>query len=1461
MRTRIAVVLLALAACSRTGLSNPREQIVALQFDPAEPSLPVGGELDVVVQGVKANGSTVDLSDALWFSDDARLISFDAQQARAHLRGLGRGDALLSASARGLTGTVVVHVTAPAPVRLEISPTSPTLAIGGTLQLQATAIMSDSTTQTITSLADWSSADPSIARFTDPKGTLLGAAEGQVQVQASWSGLTANATVSVSGKAPVRLEIDPPQLTMPVGTVFHLRAIAVYADAATSDVTEAVSWSSDTPSLITVADVAGERGNLKAYDAGTATISASWQGLSAQASVTAVAATLTSVEVDPPLLELAKGTRGQLTALALYSDGTRIDVTAAATWDSGNSKVASADPKTPGQVLALSPGSADLTATFLSKKGFAPVRVTAAVLQSLEIQPNSAALPKGTTKRFKAVGTYSDGATQDLTDQVVWASADKAIASVSNAAPSQGEVTALAIGTTGLTATLGTAAARALLTVSAAQLVSLTVAPQTATLAKGTDLALKATATFSDNSTLDVTDQVFWLSSAPTIASVTTLGTGRGVVHGVGLGNASIAANWLGQSSKAAVTVTPATLVSLALKPLNPTLSAGAALQMTAWGTYSDGTSQEVTTLVLWTLVDPRIAGISNAAGSNGLVTGLSAGTTALQASLSGKTAQTTLTVTPALLTGLIVTPPFATLDYQANLQASATAFYSDGTSVAVTNSANWTSDNPSVASVVTTGAVRGVITGNRAGSAVITASFGGLTAQMKVAVNGPKPNKLVVAPASLSLNLGDKSQLTATLLYPDGTSSDVTATASWTSSAPAAFVGNGASGGLVKASAPGSAVVTASASGLSGTCSVTVAKPQPNLLTVTPANADIAVGSQQPLTVRAFFPDGSSLDVTAQSSFTSADPAIVSIKGNIALGLTVGGPVTVTVVYGNLTATATFKVVATSYKSLTISPLGLTLKTGQTGNLTATVTDGTGLTMDVTAQASWSSSDLNICMVVKGMVVGVGAGTCTVTVSYGGLTATTTVAVTQAPSLSRIAIVPPKAILRTDLIYPYKAYAVMSDGTTQDVTGSATWFSANPSVVTMGTYNGYFGAQTMGAGTTTIQASYGGQTGTTDVNVRTASIQSVQVSPASIRVPVGVSVKMAGVYVYSPDGWATEISNPTWSSSNPSIVRIDANGMATGIGAGTATITVTAYGSGFMPLTATATATVTSAKLVSIAISAPSTLPVGNTARVTAAGTFSDGSVVDLGPSGQWSVGQLSLASLLPDEKGAALTGLAAGSTTLGCSFGTISAQQPLTISNATLKSLAFNVAQPKLPAGAASTLIVIGTYTDGTTLDLTGSARFDSSAPDVAIVSSGIWGNTAQPYVLAETVGNATLKATVAGVSAAAPVAIFGSTLQSIQLSLNGGAPSSSLTLSGTGPFQLTAIGTFAGGLTADVTPMCSFSPGSPGPGVVATVSNAISGKVTVLGKGSETVNVVYAPQLIGQPTIYGAATVVVP
>jgi len=278
----------------------------------------------------------------------------------------------------------------------------------------------------------------------------------------------------------------------------------------------------------------------------------------------------------------------------------------------------------------------------------ATLTVTAATLVSIAVTPPNPSIANGLTEQFTATGTFTDNTTQDLTAAVTWASSDSSIATVSNASGSNGLATAAGVGTTGITASLGQVVSpAATLTVTAATLVSIQLTPSSATIANGTTQAFTATGTYSDNSVQDLTASVTWASSAPSIATVSNALGSNGLASAVAVGSTSISASYGAVTSPGAtLNVTAATLVSIAVSPLSPTIANGTTQPFTATGTYSDTSTQDLTTAVTWASSNTGVASISNAAGSNGVATAASLGSTNISASLNAVTSPAvTLTV------------------------------------------------------------------------------------------------------------------------------------------------------------------------------------------------------------------------------------------------------------------------------------------------------------------------------------------------------------------------------------------------------------------------------------------------------------------------------------------------------------------------------------------------------------------------------------------------------------------------------------------------------------------------------------------------------------------------------------------------------------------------------------------------------------------------------------------------
>lgn len=356
-----------------------------------------------------------------------------------------------------------------------------------------------------------------------------------------------------------------------------------------------------------------------------------------------------------------------------------------------------------------------------------------------------------------------------------------------------------------------------ILGVPAATLSSMVVTPATASVAIGATQQFTATAAYSDGSARDVTRLAAWTSATPAVA---TVNSSSGIAVGVVAGSSVIAATFEGKSASGTLTVLPAKLVSIAVAPVNPTINVGASQQFVAIGTFDNNTTRDITAVSTFASASTPVATIT---ASGGLALGKTAGTSVISATSGGLTGSTTLTVLPPALMSLALTPANTTFQVGATRQLAASASYSDGTVVDVTASSTYVSATPAAVSVASTG----LMTGVAAGSSVITASFGGKTATANATTTAVTVSSIAVTPANATVAVGGSQQFVAIATYSDSSTAVVTSTATWTSSstATATVLSNGVATGVT----PGSAIITATSGGKSGSGNLTVtATPLP---------------------------------------------------------------------------------------------------------------------------------------------------------------------------------------------------------------------------------------------------------------------------------------------------------------------------------------------------------------------------------------------------------------------------------------------------------------------------------------------------------------------------------------------------------------------------------------------------------------------------------------------------------
>jgi uncharacterized protein YjdB len=536
-----------------------------------------------------------------------------------------------------------------------------------------------------------------------------------------------------------------------------------------------------------------------------------------------------------------------------------------------------------------------------------------ATLTSIAVAPGNPTTPAGVPTQFKAVGTYSDGTSKDITSTVAWSSGTPSVATVVG---TSGLASAVAAGSSTITASSGSIAGNTTLTVTLGVLQSIAVTPANPSIAVPQTAKFTATGTYSDGTSHDVTLAVTWSSATSAVASIGTSGTATAISAGTSV----ITAKQNLISGSTTLTVTPAVLLTNVVTPANPSIAVPQSIQLTATGNYSDGTSRDLSTFVTWSSANGGVASITG----NGVAAALAPGATLVTATMGSIAGATTVTVNPAVLQSIALTPANPSVLVGHSQQFTATGSYSDGTFRDISASVAWSSGTTAVATVNGAGLASGV----SAGAANVTAALGAISASTTLTVTAPVLQSVAVTPSNPSILVSGTQQFTATGTYSDGSNHDLSSSAIWSSgTASVATVSNA---GLASGVSAGSSTITAKSGTISGSTTLTVAAPVTDA--VTPGNVTLgSAGSCTGGKLTTTFHVAAANNITWTAAGDPNTPPLGGTPLGIAPGSGSGA--------GNVVVTIT---VPPQLPSSSFSSCSLTYTLGTFSNVFVTFSDGT---------------------------------------------------------------------------------------------------------------------------------------------------------------------------------------------------------------------------------------------------------------------------------------------------------------------------------------------------------------------------------------------------------------------------------------------------------------------------------------------------------------------------------------
>ncbi|WP_318458324.1 Ig-like domain-containing protein [Photobacterium leiognathi] len=578
-----------------------------------------GGQLSFVAEGIYSDGSTSPLTNKVtWYSSALDIAHIDD---KGILTGVAIGTVDVKASYEGIESNIInVRITDAILTSMNISvkSLSPDASIysGGKLSFAAEGIYSDGSTSPLTNKVMWHSSAIDIAHIDD-KGVLTGIAIGTVEVKASYEGIESNIinvriTDAILTSMNISVKSLSPDASIYSGGQLSFAAEGTYSDGSTSPLTNKVTWHSSTVDIAHIDD----KGILTGINIGTVEVKASYEGIESNIiNVRITDAILTSMNISvkslSPDASIYSGGQLSFAAEGIYSDGSTLPLTNKVTWYSSDVDIAQIDDK--GILTGVAIGTVEVKASYEGiESNIINVRITDAILTSMNISVKSllpdaseASIYSGGQLSLSAEGIYSDGSTSPLTNKVTWHSSAVDIAKIDD----KGILTGVNTGTVEVKASYEGIESNIInVSITDAILLSLEATPAIISVPKGVPITLKVNATLSDSSIVDVTKWVDWSHSsvADSILESTFVEYEEGKYQ--------VIASLQGiHSNVVDITVTEAEVVSILITPKTDlTVYRNDPLQLTAIGTYTDGSEQNITTTAEWHSNEPGIIAVTN---------------------------------------------------------------------------------------------------------------------------------------------------------------------------------------------------------------------------------------------------------------------------------------------------------------------------------------------------------------------------------------------------------------------------------------------------------------------------------------------------------------------------------------------------------------------------------------------------------------------------------------------------------------------------------------------------------------------------------------------------------------------------------------------------------------------------------------------------------------------------------
>jgi GH35 family endo-1,4-beta-xylanase/uncharacterized protein YjdB len=680
---------------------------------------------------------------------------------------------------------------------------------------------------------------------------------------------------------------------------------------------------------------------------------------------------------------------------------------------------ASTDPQVltvgAGTATAIGFGSAGLVARYANSADTATIVVSAAGL-SLQVSPSAIAATLGDTLDFQA-RLVGPGGSSAAVQNVRWSLTDSSAATFVGDA----RVTTVREGEFDVVADVGGKTATASVKITQPSVSSISIDPPVASIDVGESVDLNASVRDQRGHVIRAAP-VSWNVSDGSVATVDALG----IVRGVSRGGVIVTATSGTKTATSTVTVAPRPAASVTLTIDPATIVVGSRLQAVAVPRDAQGQPIDGRP-VAYQSGNPAVATVTN----TGLVGAVASGVTTISVICDGHVATVALTVQTQRVASVAIVPSAQVV--MRGTTATLAAGVLDQMGQTIPNAVvTWSSWSPAIVAVSSSG----VVTGVALGSSQVSATASGVTGTAIVTVNAEPISSVVVAPSTLSLQVGQSGALSASAFTLAGGPLSGTSF-TWTSSNSA--VATVSPLGLILAKAAGNATITATSGGKSSSASVTVspvaAVPVASIRVAT-GTSSLAVGQTTQATATLTDVQGNVL-IGRTVTWSSADTTVLKVSSSGLVAAVAAGTVAISAFSEGRTGFAAVAVTAprpAAVASVSVSAPSSSLLVGQTSQLMVVLRDVAGDAL-TGRTILYTTSNTSVATVsASGLVTARAGGAATIMVTSESASGSITYTVSAVPStrtLTQISLMPATVNVSPGAVTQFAVAGTWSDGST----------------------------------------------------------------------------------------------------------------------------------------------------------------------------------------------------------------------------------------------------------------------------------------------------------------------------------------------------------------------------------------------------------------------------------------------